>query len=125
MMSVGVGTNSDCNHLQDKENQTILASDLKGNREGEYFHPNEGGVGIHEQSEDDDSSFELKEVFDVQGFDRVLAKKMALVNKAIDEIGMTSTQWKMFFLNGFGYAVDSVSRFIEQSHYIILTSNDI
>jgi hypothetical protein len=33
---------------------------------------------------------------------------MALVNKAIDDIGMTSLQWKMFFLNGFGYAVDSV-----------------
>ncbi|EGR49360.1 uncharacterized protein TRIREDRAFT_3532 [Trichoderma reesei QM6a] len=33
---------------------------------------------------------------------------MALVNSAIDEIGMTEFQWKLFFLNGFGYAVDSL-----------------
>ena len=50
-----------------------------------------------------------KEVFDVEPFDPVLARKMALVNSAIDEIGMTRYQWRMFFLNGFGYAVDSVS----------------
>lgn len=40
--------------------------------------------------------------------DQALVKKMALVNRAIDEIGMTPFQWKLFFLNGFGYAVDSV-----------------
>ncbi|KAL4814288.1 major facilitator superfamily domain-containing protein [Aspergillus spinulosporus] len=40
--------------------------------------------------------------------DEVLAKKMASVNRAIDEIGMTPFQWKLFFLNGFGYAVDSL-----------------
>ncbi|KAL4749974.1 hypothetical protein BDW72DRAFT_213744 [Aspergillus terricola var. indicus] len=40
--------------------------------------------------------------------DEVLAKKMASVNSAIDEIGMTPFQWKLFFLNGFGYAVDSL-----------------
>ncbi|KAL4871690.1 hypothetical protein BDV12DRAFT_205993 [Aspergillus spectabilis] len=40
--------------------------------------------------------------------DSVLAKKMELVNGAIDEIGMTPFQWKLFFLNGFGYAVDSL-----------------
>jgi hypothetical protein len=40
--------------------------------------------------------------------DEILAKKMASVNSAIDEIGMTPFQWKLFFLNGFGYAVDSV-----------------
>lgn len=58
---------------------------------------------------DDASSDSIKEVFDVQSIDPVLARKMTLVNKAIDEIGMTNFQWKMFFLNGFGYAVDSVS----------------
>jgi hypothetical protein len=57
---------------------------------------------------DDSSSNEVKEVFDLEAIDPVLSRKMALVNKAIDEIGMTSFQWKMFFLNGFGYAVDSV-----------------
>lgn len=50
-----------------------------------------------------------KELYDSTKIDPVLAKKMALVNDAIDEIGMTPFQWKLFFLNGFGYAVDSVS----------------
>ena len=65
-------------------------------------------VDEHEGSSD--SSIDLqKEVFDATKLDPVLAKKMALVNKAIEEIGMTPFQWKLFFLNGFGYAVDSVS----------------
>ena len=34
---------------------------------------------------------------------------MAPANQAIGEIGMPGFQWKMLFLNGFGYAVDSVS----------------
>jgi hypothetical protein len=49
------------------------------------------------------------EVYDSSAIDPVLAKKMALINNAIDEIGMTPWQWKVFFFNGFGYAVDSVS----------------
>ena len=54
------------------------------------------------------SSIDLqKEVFDVNKIDPVLAK-MALVNDAIEAIGMTPFQWKLFFLNGFGYTVDSV-----------------
>lgn len=65
-------------------------------------------VDTREQSSDDGSSASIKEVFDVHTIDPVLARKMALANKAIDEIGMTGFQWKMFFLNGFGYAVDSV-----------------
>lgn len=40
--------------------------------------------------------------------DRILSTKMTLVNSAIDEIGFTSYQLKLFFLNGFGYAVDSL-----------------
>jgi hypothetical protein len=42
---------------------------------------------------------------------------MALVNAAIDEIGMTPFQWKLFFFNGFGYAVDSVSHIHELRFY--------
>lgn len=58
---------------------------------------------------DSDISIDLrKEVWDATAVDHVLAKKMALVNNAIDEIGMTPFQWKLFCLNGFGYAVDSV-----------------
>ena len=56
-----------------------------------------------------ESSVDLqKEVFDATEIDPVLARKMALINSAIEEIGMTPFQWKLFFLNGFGYAVDSV-----------------
>ena len=52
------------------------------------------------------------EVYDFSDIDPILAKKMALINNALDEIGMTPFQWKLFFLNGFGYAVDSVSCFV-------------
>lgn len=56
-----------------------------------------------------DRSIDLhQELIDTTKIDDVLARKMALVNAAIDEIGMTPFQWKLFFLNGFGYAVDSV-----------------
>ncbi|KAL1850391.1 hypothetical protein VTK73DRAFT_9694 [Phialemonium thermophilum] len=48
------------------------------------------------------------EVYDSSKVDPVLAQKMVLVNSAIDEIGMTPFQWKLFFFNGFGYAVDSL-----------------
>ncbi|KAL2864284.1 MFS transporter [Aspergillus lucknowensis] len=45
--------------------------------------------------------------------DAVLTAKMALVNDAIDEIGFTPHQWKLFCLNGFGYAVDSLILLIQ------------
>lgn len=81
-------------------------SSLTGEEAGE----SKNAVQVNEQSHDDLSSQEpVKEVFNVEQIDPVLQKKMALVNGAIDEIGMTGFQWKMFFLNGFGYAVDSVS----------------
>jgi hypothetical protein len=44
---------------------------------------------------------------DVQD-DDILAMKIRCVNNAIDEIGFTIYQLKLFFLNGFGYAVDSL-----------------
>ncbi|CAF1482462.1 unnamed protein product, partial [Didymodactylos carnosus] len=40
--------------------------------------------------------------------DDALSQKLHLVNNAIDEIGFTSYQLKLFFLNGFGYGVDSL-----------------
>ena len=65
---------------------------------------------IDETAGSGDSSIDRqKEVFDATQIDPVLAQKMALINEAIEEIGMTPFQWKLFFLNGFGYAVDSVS----------------
>ncbi|KAK4207826.1 hypothetical protein QBC37DRAFT_444253 [Rhypophila decipiens] len=43
-----------------------------------------------------------------EDLDPVLEKKMSLVNDAIDEIGWTRYHTKLFFLNGFGYSVDSL-----------------
>jgi len=63
-----------------------------------------------------------KEIYGNTITDPVLAQKMELVNDAIDEIGMTPFHWKLFFLNGFGYAVESV-RAIAPRH--ILRSNRI
>jgi hypothetical protein len=61
----------------------------------------------------DDEEYETsrfsQDVLDNALTDPVLTRKMELVNAAIDKIGMTPFQWKLFFLNGFGYAVDSVS----------------
>jgi hypothetical protein len=65
--------------------------------------------GYDRTSSDEDSSIDLrKEIYDTSAIDPILARKMALTNNAIDEIGMTPWQWKLFCLNGFGYAVDSV-----------------
>lgn len=69
-------------------------------------------ISSSSQSADVDTSIDLEnELIDTSKVDDVLTRKMALVNAAIDEIGMTPFQWKLFFLNGFGYAVDSVSSF--------------
>lgn len=40
--------------------------------------------------------------------DEVLSRKIALVNQALNDIGMTKYHWKLFCLNGMGYAVDSL-----------------
>jgi MFS family permease len=48
-----------------------------------------------------------------ESLDPVLNAKMHLINNAIDEIGMTGYQWKLFCLNGFGYAVDSLILLIQ------------
>lgn len=71
------------------------------------IHKTEAVLGNN--GSDDESGVSLgNEVFDQSAIDPALAKKMALVNNAIDAIGMTPFQWKLFFLNGFGYAVDSL-----------------
>jgi len=77
------------------------------------------------QSADIDTSIDLgNELIDTSKVDDVLTRKMALVNAALDEIGMTPFQWKLFFLNGFGYAVDSVSflpPYLKSGYLILLT----
>ncbi|KAJ5189648.1 Major facilitator superfamily domain general substrate transporter [Penicillium cf. griseofulvum] len=45
--------------------------------------------------------------------DEALAAKMRLINDTIDEIGFTAHHWKLFCLNGFGYAVDSLILLIQ------------
>ncbi|CVL08013.1 related to synaptic vesicle transporter SV2 (major facilitator superfamily) [Fusarium mangiferae] len=45
--------------------------------------------------------------------DEVLALKTRLVNDANDELGWTPFHWKLFFLNGFGYAVDSLLTMVQ------------
>ncbi|KAM7206382.1 Major facilitator superfamily domain containing protein [Naviculisporaceae sp. PSN 640] len=49
-----------------------------------------------------------RDVLSDQSLDPVLTKKIALVNDAIDQIGWTPYHTKLFFLNGFGYCVDSL-----------------
>ncbi|KAK4937230.1 Filamentous Growth Regulator [Elasticomyces elasticus] len=48
------------------------------------------------------------EVFSMSEVDPVLDAKMRLVNRTMDEIGWTNLHLKLFFLNGFGYAADSL-----------------
>ncbi len=55
-----------------------------------------------------DVSVQKGDLLSLEHVDPVLNAKMHLVNDAIDEIGFTTYQMKLFFLNGFGYAVDSL-----------------
>ncbi|KAK8094324.1 hexose transporter [Apiospora hydei] len=51
---------------------------------------------------------DAEDILALQDLDLALNMKMHLVNNAIDEIGWTNYHWKLFFLNGFGYGVDSL-----------------
>ncbi|RMY70845.1 hypothetical protein D0863_05523 [Hortaea werneckii] len=55
----------------------------------------------------DEISMQKGDILGQESTDPVLNAKMHLVNNAIDEIGMTPYTWRLFCLNGFGYAVDS------------------
>ncbi|KAI1826836.1 major facilitator superfamily domain-containing protein [Xylaria intraflava] len=56
-----------------------------------------------------------EDILSMQDLDPALAAKMNLVNNAIDEIGWTNYHWKLFVLNGFGYAVDSLAALIQSN----------
>ena len=60
-----------------------------------------------------DESIQKGDLLSLEHVDPVLNAKMHLVNDAIDEIGFTPYQWKLFVLNGFGYAVDSLILLIQ------------
>lgn len=71
------------------------------------------GLPAAEQRDSDDFSVGKGDILGLEHTDPVLNAKMHLVNNAIDEIGMTWYQWKLFVLNGFGYAVDSLILLIQ------------
>ena len=63
--------------------------------------PTAGGVVADEESLET-SSLRKGDVLGLEHTDPVLNAKMHLVNDAIDEIGLTTYQVKLFCLNGFG-----------------------
>lgn len=56
-----------------------------------------------------------KDMTMVEGGDKVLAKKINLINDAIDEIGFTWFHVQLFCIAGFGYSVDSQMEMIQSS----------
>ncbi|TFK64867.1 MFS general substrate transporter [Pluteus cervinus] len=66
--------------------------------------------GSHDASSLETGNFD---VLQQEHIDPVLNAKMYLVNNAIDEIGLTNYHIKLFILNGFGYAVDSLILLIQ------------
>ncbi|KAJ5761747.1 membrane transporter [Penicillium nucicola] len=60
----------------------------------------------------DSSSIGQGDVISLDQVDLALAAKMNLVNDTIDTIGFTRYHAKLFFLNGFGYGVDSLLLFL-------------
>jgi len=67
----------------------------------------EKALPVAEPRGSDEISLQKADLLGQEHVDPVLSAKMHLVNNAIDEIGMTPYQWRLFVLNGFGYAVDS------------------
>ncbi|KAF2731041.1 MFS general substrate transporter [Polyplosphaeria fusca] len=66
-----------------------------------------------ERDGDDEISVQKGDILSLEHTDPALNAKMHLVNNAIDEIGFTRYQWRLFVLNGFGYAVDSLILLIQ------------
>lgn len=65
------------------------------------------------RSNDDAYSLGKGDILGLESLDPVLNAKMHLTNNAIDEIGFTPYHAKLFVLNGFGYAVDSLILLIQ------------
>ncbi|KAK5000688.1 Filamentous Growth Regulator [Elasticomyces elasticus] len=75
--------------------------------------PQNSLTDMEAQSPRCDLSSEKGDLLGLEHTDPVLNAKMHLVNDAIDEIGFTGYQAKLFVLNGFGYAVDSLILLIQ------------
>ena len=68
---------------------------------------------IYGDANSPDGSIHKGDLLSLEDVDPVLNAKMHLINNAIDEIGFTPYHWKLFCLNGFGYAVDSLILLIQ------------
>lgn len=102
------GINSDLDNEKHQIHSPSVADTDSNESKEAYDRKGADVLSVHNGYTSDSASDPVEGVFDTETIDPVLAKKMELVNKAIDDIGMTSFHWKMFCLNGFGYAVDSV-----------------
>ncbi|KAF1814571.1 membrane transporter [Eremomyces bilateralis CBS 781.70] len=72
-----------------------------------------GTIADPELTSLDSASLIKGDILGQESTDPVLNAKMKLVNDTIEEIGWTGYQTKLFFLNGFGYAVDSLILLIQ------------
>ncbi|KAH6621572.1 major facilitator superfamily domain-containing protein [Chaetomium sp. MPI-SDFR-AT-0129] len=67
-----------------------------------------GYVSEHSNFDSLSASSKERDLLADETADAALGRKVHLVNNAIDEIGWTPYHSKLFMLNGFGYAVDSL-----------------
>ncbi|KAL7783848.1 MFS general substrate transporter [Trichoderma ceciliae] len=92
-------------HAASPDKLAIDASSMEKNIESGNDHgPMFGDIKYADSS----SLRRGEDILALQDLDPALNMKMHLVNNAIDEIGWTGYHMKLFFLNGFGYAVDSM-----------------
>ncbi|KAM0513133.1 hypothetical protein ACHAPE_008171 [Trichoderma viride] len=94
-------------HAASPEKSAIDASSMEKNLESGHPQAHEGIFG-DVRNADGSSLRSGQDILALQDLDPALNMKMHLVNNAIDEIGWTGYHTKLFFLNGFGYAVDSM-----------------
>ncbi|KAK5747414.1 Filamentous Growth Regulator [Elasticomyces elasticus] len=86
---------------------------LPSSEDKKLSDPTSSNLHPSPSANDDVHSLGKGDILGQESLDPVLNRKMHLVNNAIDEIGMTGYQWKLFVLNGFGYAVDSLMLLIQ------------
>ncbi|PON25999.1 hypothetical protein TGAM01_v204943 [Trichoderma gamsii] len=94
-------------HAASPEKSAIDASSMEKNLESGH-HQTQDGIFGDVRNADGSSLRSGEDILALQDLDPALNMKMHLVNNAIDEIGWTGYHTKLFFLNGFGYAVDSM-----------------
>lgn len=73
------------------------------------------GTFYHKLDDESLSSRSEHDMVDLEASDVIMARKMKLVNDAIDEIGFTWYHFKLFMLNGMGYATDTQLTYIESN----------